>query len=124
MGAWSAIEWTDATYNPWRGCEKVSAGCAHCYMFRDQRRYGRDPGVVVRCADATFYAPLRARSWLELRRGARVFACSWSDWFHEAADAWRDEAWDVLRRREDLTWQILTKRPERIAAQLPGDWGD
>jgi protein gp37 len=124
MGARSVTEWTDATYNPWRGCEKVSPGCAHCYMFRDQRRYGRDPSVVVRCADSTFYAPLRARPWLDLPRGALVFACSWSDWFHEAADSWREEAWDVLRRRDDLTWQILTKRPRRIAAHLPGDWGD
>ncbi len=39
----SAIEWTDATWNPWMGCEKVSPGCAHCYMFREQRQYGSEP---------------------------------------------------------------------------------
>lgn len=124
MGSDTKIEWTNATYNPWRGCSKVSPGCAHCYMFTEQRRYGRDPEVVTRCADATFYAPLRKRAWRDLPAGALVFTCSWSDWFHEAADPWRDEAWDVLRQRPDLTWQILTKRPERIAAHLPGDWGD
>lgn len=124
MGERSAIEWTDATYNPWRGCDKVSPGCAHCYMFTEQRRYGRDPSVVVRCADSTFYAPLRSKKWRELPHGALVFTCSWSDWFHETADPWRDEAWDVLRQRDDLTWQILTKRPERILAHLPADWGD
>lgn len=124
MGQHTKIEWTDATYNPWRGCDKVSPGCAHCYMFRDQARYGRDPSVVVRCSAATFYAPLRKREWLDLPEGSLVFTCSWSDWFHEDADPWRDEAWDVVRRRPDLTWQILTKRSERAAEHLPGDWGD
>jgi protein gp37 len=123
MGQTSAIEWTSATYNPWRGCDKVSPGCAHCYMFSEQRRYGRDPSVVVRCSDATFYAPLRKRAWRELPEGALVFTCSWSDWFHEDADPWRDEAWDVIRQRPDLTWQILTKRPERALEHLPADWG-
>jgi protein gp37 len=124
MGDTTAIGWTDATYNPWRGCDKVSPGCAHCYMFTDQRRYGRDPSVVARCSDATFYAPLRKKTWRELAPGSLVFTCSWSDWFHEDADPWRDEAWDVIRQRPDLRWQILTKRPERIADHLPADWGD
>jgi protein gp37 len=118
MGRSSAIEWTGATYNPWRGCDKVSPGCAHCYMFREQRRYGRNPDVVVRAADATFYAPLR---WQE---PGLVFTCSWSDWFHEDADRWRADAWDVIRRTPHLTYQILTKRPERALEQLPDDWGD
>lgn len=124
MGESSAIEWTTATWNPWRGCSKVSPGCAHCYMFRDQRRYGKDPEVVVRAADNTFYAPVRAKKWRELPAGAMVFTCSWSDWFHADADEWRDDAWEVVRQRPDLTWQILTKRPERIADHLPPDWGD
>jgi protein gp37 len=124
MSAGTHIEWTDATYNPWRGCDKVSPGCAHCYMFTAQRRYGKDPTMVVRAADATFFAPVRARKWRELPTGALVFTCSWSDWFHEVADPWRDEAWEVLRQRPDLRWQVLTKRPERIADHLPPDWGD
>lgn len=93
-------------------------------MFRDQLRYGQDPEVVVRAADGTFYAPLRAKRWRELPAGGLVFTCSWSDWFHAAADGWRDEAWDVVRQRPDLRWQILTKRPERILDHLPRDWGD
>ena len=117
MGERTAIGWTDATWNPWYGCTKVSPGCAHCYMFRDQIRYGRDPNVVTR-SKTKFAEPLK---WTEPRR---VFTCSWSDWFHEAADAWRDEAWDIIRRTPHLTYQILTKRPERIAAHLPSDWGD
>lgn len=117
MGANSKIEWTDHTWNPWRGCRKVSAGCKHCYMFREQVRYGRDPSVVVRASRSTFFAPKR---WTE---SARVFTCSWSDWFIEQADPWRDDAWEVIRSTPQLTYQILTKRPELIAERLPADWG-
>ncbi len=115
MAEASAIEWTQATWNPWVGCTKVSPGCAHCYMFREQARFGADPSVVRRTK--TLNAP---RRW---RDGRLVFTCSWSDWFHEGADAWRDEAWRVIRATPQHTYQILTKRPERIAAHLPSDWG-
>lgn len=130
MGETSAIEWTDATWNPWRGCDKVSPGCAHCYMFRDQQRYGRNPAEVVRAAPGTFQAPL-GRKWTlkaaEIRareqRPMRVFTCSWSDFFHPDADAWRDDAWAIIRDRPEFDWQILTKRPELVADRLPADWG-
>jgi protein gp37 len=124
MAQSTAIEWTDATVNFWRGCQKVSPGCAHCYMFADQRRHGLDPEVVVRCSDSTFFAPVRARKWRALPTGSMVFTCSWSDFFHEAADEWRPEAWEVIRQRDDLIWQVLTKRPENVADRLPEDWGD
>jgi protein gp37 len=114
----TSIGWTDATWNPWHGCTKVSPGCAHCYMFRDKTRYGQNPELVVR-SKTTFNDPLK---WREPKR---VFTCSWSDWFHEAADAWRAEAWDIIRRTPHLTYQILTKRPERIQGNLPwGMYGD
>lgn len=112
MSERSAIEWTDATWNPWRGCTRVSPGCAHCYMFREQERYGRDPSVVVR-SQTTFTAPLK---WREPRV---VFTCSWSDWFHEAADPWRDDAWNVVARTPHHTYLILTKRPERMPGRVP-----
>lgn len=131
MGERSVIEWTDSTWNPWRGCDKVSPGCADCYMFRDQLRYGHDPEVVTRCADGSFYAPVRSRKWAAERerciaeRGRHlVFTCSWSDWFHEDADAWREEAWEIVRATPRSTYQILTKRPENIADRLPADWGE
>lgn len=117
MSETTGIEWTDATWNPWRGCTKVSPGCDQCYMFREQRRYGRDPEVVER-SKTTFGDPLK---WKEPRL---VFTCSWSDWFHKDADAWRDEAWDIIRRTPHHTYQVLTKRPGRIARHLPADWGD
>lgn len=120
MGDSTSIAWTDRTWNPWQGCHPVSEACAHCYMFRDKRRYGQDPEVVVRSSPATFRRPL-SKSWAT---PAKVFTCSWSDFFIEEADPWRAEAWDVIRRTPWLTYQILTKRPERIADHLPPDWGE
>jgi protein gp37 len=131
MAERSTIEWTDASQNFWRGCDKVSPGCAHCYMFSGQRRFGKDPSVVVRAAPSTFWAPLRSKKWREQRaaieatgRRMRVFTCSWGDFFHEDADTWRDEAWDVIRQCPEFDWQILTKRPENVIDRLPADWLD
>ena len=116
MGDTTGIAWTNRSWNPWHGCTKVSPGCAHCYMYREKERYGQNPELVVR-GKTTFKAPLR---WKE---PALVFTCSWSDWFHEAADGWRDEAWAIIKQTPHLTYQILTKRPERIHDHLPADWG-
>ncbi|NIN67614.1 MAG: DUF5131 family protein [Anaerolineae bacterium] len=118
MGKDSSIEWTTHTYNPWRGCRKVSAGCAYCYMFTEQGRRGIDPTVVTRARQPTFRSPLR---WKE---PAFVFTCSYSDFFIEEADPWRDEAWSIIRQTPHLTYQMLTKRPENILDRLPSDWGD
>lgn len=108
MGEKSGIEWTDATWNPWYGCRKVSPACAHCYAERDMTRYGKNFDVVTRAKDATFYAPLK---WKEPRR---IFTCSWSDFFIEESDAWRGEAWNVIMDTPKHTYLVLTKRPERI----------
>lgn len=116
----SSIEWTDSTWNPWHGCHKISPGCKHCYMFRDKVRYGQNPNVVVR-SKTTFDAPLK---WKDPRK---VFTCSWSDWFIEEADQWRDEAYDIIRRTPHQ-YQVLTKRIERATVErlpsevLPNMW--
>ena len=118
MGKNSNISWTDHTWNPWQGCKKVSAGCKNCYMFRDKARYGQDPEIVIRSKPATFNKPM---TWKD---PAMVFVCSWSDFFIEEADAWRDDAWEIIRNSPQLIFQILTKRPERIIEHLPFGWGD
>lgn len=115
MGESSAIEWTESTWNPWHGCLKVSPGCAHCYMYRDKRRYGQDPALVVR-SKTSFDAP---RKW---KNPKMIFTCSWSDFFVQEADQWRAEAWEVIRATPHHTYQILTKRPERISDHLPDGW--
>ncbi len=115
MAQESRIEWTEATWNPWHGCSKISPGCAHCYMYRDKRRYGQDPEAVVR-SKTSFDAPIK---W---NRGRMIFTCSWSDFFIERADPWREDAWDIIRRTPQHTYQILTKRPDRVKRHLPTGW--
>lgn len=112
----SKIQWTGPTWNPWHGCEKVSAGCKYCYMFRDKERYGQEPTSVLK-SKTMFNEPLK---W---KNSQLIFTCSWSDWFIEEADVWRDEAWSVIKNTPHHTYQILTKRPERIKKCLPKDWG-
>lgn len=114
----SKIEWCDHTWNPWYGCHKVSAGCKNCYMFREQKRWGREPNVVQRANHKSFDAPLK---W---KNSASVFTCSWSDFFIQEADQWRAYAWDIIRKTPHLTYLVLTKRPERIDECLPNDWGE
>ncbi len=108
----TSIQWTNKTWNPWHGCHKISPGCKNCYMFSDKKRYGQDPNVVVR-SKTTFNAPLK---WAD---PALVFTCSWSDWFIEEADEWREEARDIILRTPHLIYQILTKRPERAPRWIP-----
>lgn len=117
MGKVSGIEWTDATWNPWLGCTKVSPGCRNCYAERIEERYGRDFSQVRRTAYRTFNSPMR---W---ERPRMIFTCSMSDFFHKDADDWREEVWDIIRVTPRHTYQILTKRPERIEECLPEDWG-
>jgi len=112
----SKIQWTEKTWNPWHGCRKISTGCKYCYMYRDKERYGQDPTTVLR-SKSTFDNPLK---WTD---GKLIFTCSWSDWFIEDADAWRQDAWEVIRNSPQHTFQILTKRPERIHENLP-EWFD
>ena len=113
MGQITGIEWTDKTWNPWHGCHKVSAGCKNCYMFRDKKRYGQDPNVVAR-SKTQFRAPL---NWPEVP--SLCFTCSWSDWLIEEADAWREEAHEIIRATPWITYQILTKRIERAEGRVP-----
>jgi protein gp37 len=91
-------------------------------MFRDKKRYGQNPDVVVRSADGTFRKPLTWARNPEKYPIKRVFTCSWSDFFIEEADPWREDAWDVIRQTPQLTYQILTKRPERMEQCLPKDF--
>lgn len=113
------IEWSNSTQNFWIGCKKVSEACKFCYMFRDLNHYKQfDPKGYTRVSDKTFYQALK---WKDSRR---IFTCSWSDFFLEAADADRPDAWRVIKDTPWHTWLILTKRPERILDNLPSDWGN
>lgn len=124
MAEKTLISWTDRTWNPWRGCTRVSPACDNCYMFTAQERYGRDPNVVIRTGRQIWRKPFGwQREAAEAERTDLIFTCSWSDWFHPDADPWRDEAWGIIRRTPNLHYQILTKRPHLMADRLPRDWG-
>jgi protein gp37 len=118
MAKESAIQWTDATWNIARGCTKVDEDCKFCYMYRDSMDSTRyNPLNVVR-TKTVFNLPLK------LKEPSKIFTCSLTDFFHEAIDSYRNEAWDIIRQCPQHTFQILTKRPERIMEHLPEDWGD
>lgn len=122
MGDSTGIEWTDATWNPVRGCSRVSEGCRNCYAERIATRFGGEgmpyEGLtrngrwtgVVRVIESVMDQPLR---W---RRPRRIFVNSMSDLFHEQLPfAVVRRVWGVMARAPHHTFQILTKRPERMS---------
>jgi protein gp37 len=120
MGANSAIEWTDATWNPVTGCTKVSPGCKYCYAERlaahlqamGNPRYRQ--GFAVKLHPDQLTLPLR---W---RQPKRIFVNSMSDLFHEAIpDAFIYQTFEVMAQAHWHTFQILTKRAPRLAALAP-----
>lgn len=126
----TAIEWTDATWNPVAGCTIITAGCSNCYAMRMAARleamqvekyYGltRKSGGrsvwtgVVRLDETALSAPL---GW---KRPRKIFVNSMSDLFHEAVpEEFIERVWRVMARTPQHTFQILTKRPERMAKVL------
>jgi protein gp37 len=127
MSQTSAIEWTDATWNPLRGCRKVSPGCKNCYAetfaerFRGVPGHPFEQGFDLRLVPEALDLPLRWRS------PKRIFVNSMSDLFQdEVEDAYIERVFDVMRRaHHHVAFQVLTKRSERlkqIAPRLP--WPD
>ena len=110
-------------WNPWHGCQKISEGCQNCYVYRRDAQYGKDSSVVAKTGE--FNLPLkRTRAGgYKLTGPETVYTCFTSDFFLEDADAWRAEAWQMIRWRPDLHFFIVTKRIRRFRVQLPEDWG-
>jgi protein gp37 len=115
MADHSKIEWTDATWNPVRGCTKISPGCAHCYAetfaerFRGVKGHPYEQGFDLRLVPQKLDEPL---SWHKPRR---VFVNSMSDLFHEAVpDDYIAAVADVMVRANRHTYQVLTKRSNRM----------
>lgn len=118
MAEKSTIQWTDATWNIARGCTKVDEDCKYCYMYRESLDSTRYNPLEVKRTKTVFTLPLK------LKVPSKIFTSSLTDFFHEDCDSFRDEAWDIIRKCPQHTFQILTKRPERITAHLPADWGE
>ena len=116
MATNSPIEWTESTWNPVTGCDKVSPGCAHCYAERmswrlqamGQRNYTR--GFDLTLHYQMLDLPLR---W---RKPRRIFVNSMSDLFHaRVPDEFIQRVFGVMRQADWHEYQILTKRSERLA---------
>lgn len=123
----SKIEWTDEVWNPVAGCTRVSAGCDHCYAVRMTKRLQNMPDTaakytglinhgkdhfngVVRCHEDVLLKPL---SW---RKPRKVFVNSMSDLFHKDVPfEFIDKVFAVMACTPWITYQVLTKRPERMA---------
>lgn len=121
----SNIGWTDHTWNPWWGCEKVSAECLRCYIDGIMKRAGKEPfNGPIKTSDSTWKQILKWNRLAEKQcERLKIFTCSMSDFFHAGADQWRTDAWELIRHCSTLDFLILTKRPERMAECLPPDWG-
>ncbi len=124
MADHSAIQWTDATWNPVRGCTKVSPGCAHCYAetfaerFRGVKGHPYEQGFDLRLVPEKLEEPLK---WKTPRR---VFVNSMSDLFQDGVpDQFLHDVYHVMEHCQQHTFQVLTKRAARMQAYLTWRYG-
>ncbi len=116
----SAIEWTEATWNPITGCSKVSPGCAHCYAETFAERWRGVPQHPYEHGFDLQRWPKRLDQPLRWRRPRMIFVNSMSDLFHEEIPAeFVADIFDVMVRADHHTFQVLTKRHERMVELAP-----
>lgn len=131
----SKIEWTDHTFNPWEGCQKVGPGCDNCYAETRNKRFGG--GVAVnwgpgaqrrRTSIANWRKPIewnKAHEAFHAEHGRRqrVFCASLGDVFDNAVDPqWRIDLWNLIEATPNLDWLLLTKRIGNALDMLPVRW--
>jgi protein gp37 len=118
----TGIEWTEVTWNPVTGCSKVSPGCAHCYAETLSLRFGwsRRPWIPQYAAENVVLHPNRLDAPLRWRQPRMIFVNSMSDLFHEAIPlAFIERIFEVMVAADRHTFQVLTKRHERLAELAP-----
>ena len=115
MSASSKIEWTEATWNPTTGCEKISPGCAHCYAERFAERWRGIPGHSYEQGFDLKIWPERLDMPSRWKKPRLIFVNSMSDLFHpDVPDTFIREVFEVMRNADWHKFQVLTKRPERM----------
>lgn len=131
MGEQSKIEWCDATFNPWWGCEKVkgSPACARCYAETWAKRVGHNIWGAIAprrlFGSAHWAEPLRWNRRAEASgKSFRVFCASMGDVLEDRRDidSSRRALWALIEMTPALTWLLLTKRPENFDKLAPGPW--
>lgn len=115
MSQQSTIEWTNSTWNPARGCTKVSPGCKHCYAETLAERFRGTPGHTYEHGFDLRLVPEALDLPLKWRKGRLIFVNSMSDLFHEGIpDEYIARVFDVMRRATQHQFQLLTKRADRM----------
>jgi len=129
MTANTTIEWTDATFNPWWGCTKISPGCDHCYAEGIATRFA--PGIWGAHGDRREFGDnhwRRPENWNRAaeRAGVRmhVFVASMADWAdnHAIAKKYRPRLFRLIEDTPWLDWQMLTKRVGNVEGMVPEHW--
>jgi protein gp37 len=111
----SKIEWTDATWNPVRGCTKISPGCAHCYAETFAERFRGVPGHPYEQGFDLRLVPDKLRQPLLWRKPKMIFVNSMSDLFQEGVpDHYVEAVAQIMAAAKWHTFQVLTKRSERM----------
>ncbi len=117
----SKIEWTDATWNPVRGCSKVSPGCVHCYAETFAERFRGVPDHPFEFGFDLRLVPEKLGDPIRWSKPKKIFVNSMSDLFHEdVPDEYIEKVCRVMLAANWHTYQILTKRADRMAALLQG----
>ena len=111
-------------WSPWHGCHKISEGCRHCYVYREDAAFKTaiSPNEVRKTA--SFDLPLRRdrkRNW-KFPSGTLFGLCFTSDFLIQEADEWRNGIWEIIRLRNDCNFIFFTKRIDRLQQCLPSDW--
>jgi protein gp37 len=121
MSATSSIEWTDATWNPIRGCVKISPGCRHCYAETFAERFRGVPGHPYEQGFDVRLVPEKLADPLRWSRPKMIFVNSMSDLFQEGvADPYVEQVARVMGVANWHTYQVLTKRADRMREMLGG----
>src|SRR5580692_5990521 len=121
MSASSSIEWTDATWNPVRGCTKVSPGCAHCYAETFAERFRGVPGHAYEQGFDLRLVPEKLAEPLRWSTPKTIFVNSMSDLFHDRVpDDYVEFCAKVMELGDWHTYQVLTKRGDRLGDLLSG----
>lgn len=117
----SKIEWTDATWNPVRGCSKVSSGCLHCYAETFAERFRGIPGHPFEFGFDLRIVPEKLGEPIRWSKPKKIFVNSMSDLFHEeVTDEYIARVCRVMLAANWHTYQILTKRADRMMELLQG----
>ena len=124
MPAETAIEWTESTWNPVTGCSEVSPGCAHCYAKTFAERWRGVEGHPYEQGFDLRLWPSRLDYPLKWKRSRMIFVNSMSDLFHEDIPfEYVERIFGVMREASHHTFQVLTKRHERMSELAPRlDW--